>query len=278
MITLAGVTALSFDALLVRLAEASVWTVAFWRGGFMAISLSAWLILRHRRHTPAAFRLPGWPAWISSVLFAATGFLFVASVSLTDVANTVVILCLSPLAAGVFTSLFLHERVGWHTWVSVFAAIAGVVLVFRGSLGSGHVAGDLPALAGAVVVGANHTLLRRHREVARIPVVCWSGLFLALLVWLPARPWDLGMNSWLALGTMGLVQMPTALVLTALGTQYLPAPQVTLFLLLEVVLAPLWVWMLMGEQPAAWTFVGGGIVGGVLILHSWWDMRTEDRH
>lgn len=264
----AGVFVLSFDALLVRMAAADAWDVVFWRAWFICLSLAVVQLLRRRPWLP-----PGRNArrvgLAAAVLLGIDMALFVLSVSHTRVANTVVILAASPLFAGIFTWLFLGERVRPRTWAAIAVAAAGIGAVFGGSMDLGLWRGDLLALLLALFMGAVLTLLRAQPALERIPLVCLSGLIGGLLAWPLADPLSLGAPSYAVLALMGLVQMPLALVLIATATRYLPAPEVSLFMLIESVLGPLWVWALLGEDPPPATFLGGLAVLGAVAVHSW---------
>ena len=149
----AGVLVLSFDAVLIRLAHTDGWTVAFWRGAFMFVSLGGLLAVRGGwGATFASIRAGGTLALISIIGFGTTSLLFVLSIMLTKAANTVVIVSAAPLFAALFTRVFLSEVVDLRTWLAILASVAGVVAVFYGSLGGGSLAGDLCALATARMV------------------------------------------------------------------------------------------------------------------------------
>ncbi|MDX1656693.1 MAG: DMT family transporter [Candidatus Competibacteraceae bacterium] len=267
-ITALGVVLLSFDAVLVRLAGSDGLSVSFWRGVFIALSLGGWVLLFGRHRLLTTYRA-GWPALLATVLFGVTGLLFVLSVMHTRAANTVVIVSAAPLFAALFTWLVLREPVRLRTWLAIGVAFLGVILVFYGSLGAGGLWGDIAALATAAVLGANLTLLRRYPDLARVPLVAVSGVVMALLALPGAEPWSLSAQGYLAVAVMGLAQMPAAMVLMAVGTRYLPAPEVGLFLLVEAVLGPLWVWLAVGEEPPEATFLGGGLILATLAVHSW---------
>lgn len=269
-----GVVVLSFDSLLVRLADTGAWNVVFWRGALIAASMGTVAMLRGRR---GDLRLWGAGAALCAVLFGVDSALFVLSVMHTKVANTVVILSASPLFAALFSWLILRERARLRTWGAIAAAISGVVIVFAGATGPGQLSGDGYALGAAVLAGANLNLLRRNAEFDRIPLVAASGL-VTLVIALPfAHPLHLAARSYAALGAMGLVQMPLAMVLIAVSTRYLPAPEVSLFLLLETVLAPVWIWLAVGERPPSLTFAGGALVLGAITAHSWVSLREQGR-
>lgn len=74
---------------------------------------------------------------------------------------------------------------------------------------------------------------------------------------------------------MGLVQIPLAAVLLMNATRYLSSPEVSLFLLIETVLAPLWVWGVLGEQPPGNTLLGGLFVIGAIAVHSLLALREH---
>ncbi len=272
LLAVVGVFVLSLDSLLIRLADAGSWNVVFWRGLLIAVSLGALTFLRRGS---AVRRSWGPAAVLCAILFGADSALFVLSVMHTKVANTVVILSASPLFAALFAWLLLRERVRLRTWGAIGVAILGVLLVFAGSAGGGQVTGDAYALAAAVLAGANLNLLRRQPELDRIALVALSGL-VTLAIALPfAHPLALTLRSSLALGVMGLVQMPLAMVLIAVCTRYLPAPEISLFLLLESVLAPIWIWLAVGERPPPLTFVGGGLLLAAIAVHSWLGPREH---
>ena len=270
-----GVLVVSFDALLVRLAEASSGDIVFLRGLFIAISLTFMLRLLRGRWTWTALREGGRPAWTMTVTMGLTQILFVVAVMHTLAANVVVILTAAPLFAAVLSGIFLGEWVRMRTWVAMALCIAGIVLVFGGSVSLGNWVGDAVALLCALIVAINFTQLRRAPQVSRLALVSGGGLF-ACLASIPfAAPFELSGQTLLVVGVMGLIQMPLALVLMTEATRHLPSAEVSLFLVLEAIFGSFWVWLVLGEEPPGWTLIGGGIVIGTLVGHSWLALRRE---
>ncbi|MCC5856541.1 MAG: DMT family transporter [Ectothiorhodospiraceae bacterium] len=276
MLAALGTTVLSFDALLVRLAVAGPWDVIFWRGLFMALSLTLALRLLRRRWTWQELTSGGWPAGISAVGFALTLMLFVLAVLNTRVANVVVILAAAPLFAALLSGVFLREWVPVRTWLAMAVCIGGILIVFAGSLGFGGWLGDLYALLAAFTVGANLTLLRRSAGVDRLAVVAGGGLIACLVAAGFSAPLQVPGMSLFWLAVMGLVQMPLALALMGEATRYLPSAEVSLFLLVETVLGTWWVWLLLGEEPPPATLLGGGLILLTLTVHAW--LSLQRRH
>jgi drug/metabolite transporter (DMT)-like permease len=270
-----GVTVVSFDALLVRLAEASSPEIVFLRGLFIAISLTFMLRVLRGRWTWTALREGGRPAWTMMVTMGLTQLLFVIAVMHTLATNVVIILTAAPLFAAVLSGIFLGEWVRMRTWVAMGLCIAGIVLVFGGSVSLGNWVGDAVALLCALIVAGNFTQLRRAPQVSRLAVVSGGGLF-ACLVALPfAAPLEFSGQTLAVVAVMGLLQMPLALVLMTEATRHLPSAEVSLFLVLEAIFGSFWVWLVLGEEPTGATLIGGGIVIGTLVGHSWVALRRE---
>lgn len=272
-----GVLVLSFDAVLVRLAATSGWNVVFWRGWLIFASLAIYLVARRQ-----PLRLPDTRnQWIAAgavtLLYGIDTSLFVFSVSLTRVANTVVLLSSSPFFAALFSRIFLGERIPLRTWMAIAAAMSGVLVVFGGSLELGTSVGDALALLLAIFVGVTMTVLRSVPSLPRTPLVCGAGAVAGLLAWPLAEPLGLAAVSYGWLALMGLLQMPLASVLLMTATRYLPAAEVSLFLLIETVLGPLWVWLVIAEQPPGLTVIGGAVILGAIAIHSWLQLREGRR-
>lgn len=277
LLALAGVTSLSFDALLVRLALADSAVVIFWRGLLMAVALTLVLRIWRGRWSWQAVRESGAPGWFTSIGFGLSLILFVLAIMNTRAANVVVILTAAPLFAALFSGIFLREWVPARTWVAMALCGVGIALVFGGSVGFGGWLGDLFALCAAMVTGGNLTILRRSPRVDRMAAVAGGGLFASLVALPFADPLAVPLAGVLALAVMGLVQMPLALGLLGEATRYLPSAEVSLFLLVETVLGTFWVWAILGEEPPGMTLLGGGLLLTTLAVHSWVGLRHQRR-
>ncbi|MFP4672800.1 MAG: DMT family transporter, partial [Desulfohalobiaceae bacterium] len=266
-IALVGVFVLSFDALLIRIAGAGSWDILFWRGLLMGLALGGISSWHSRRFFLNTLRIQGGAAFASGTMFGLSGAGFVLSIMHTHVANTVLIFSTAPLFAALFTWIFLRERIGVATWLAILAVMLGVGLVFKGSLQAANISGDLFALAAAMTVGGNFTLLRRNPDLDRAPLVAWGGFISAAVALFWSSPLSLPVQSYLVFALMGLLQMPLALLLLAVATRMLTAPEVSMVLLLEAVLGPFWVWLILGETPPEATWLGGTIILGTLGLY-----------
>lgn len=272
-----GVLILSFDALLIRLAEVSAANVAFWRGVFIALAVTIVLRALRGRWPWAVLHEGGRLTLVLIGLMGLMQVLFVLAIMNTRVANVVVILTVSPLFAALFSGLFLHEWILRRTWVAIVLSILGIGIVFGGAIGTGSWFGDSLALLGAVVVGINFTLLRRLPGVNRLALIAGGGLVTCLLALPLGAPTSIPAVALGVLAVMGLVQMPLALVMMTEATRFLPSAEVTLFFTLEAIFGSFWVWLVLAEEPPPATLVGGTLVVATLIVHSWIGIRNERR-
>jgi drug/metabolite transporter (DMT)-like permease len=205
---------------------------------------------------------------MTGVFFAASTISFVMSIRLTTAANTLVIVASTPLFAAIFTRIFLSEKVPRRTWIAVVAGFSGIVVIFSGSLSAGSVTGDLLALVTASLMAANFVIIRRYKEVSMIPAVVLSGVLTTLFAAFTAEPLSVGASDILLLSIMGSVVMPIPLALMTVAPKLIPAAEVSLIMLLETFLGPLWVWLFIGQKPVGETVVGGGLLVVTLIAHA----------
>jgi len=269
---------LSPDALLISLISVDPWTLVFWRGLLTSCTLAAALVLSHGKRVFQEGLRVGPAGIMTGVFFAASTISFVMSIRLTTAANTLVIVASTPLFAAIFTRIFLSEKVPRRTWIAVVAGFSGIVVIFSGSLSAGSVTGDLLALATASFMAANFVIIRRYKEVSMIPAVVLSGVLTTMFAAFTAEPLSVGASDMLLLSVMGTVVMPIPLALMTVAPKLIPAAEVSLIMLLETFLGPLWVWLFIGQRPAGETVVGGGLLVLTLIVHAlvgWRDPGME---
>ena len=268
LIALVGVVWLSPDALLVRLVGADPWTTAFWRCVLIALTFGAFVVATRGRATLAAFRGIGATGLLMALFFGGGNILFAMSVKHTNIANTLVILCGTPLIAALFSRFFLGERIRPTTWVAVGTVVTGVATILYDSLGAGNLTGDLLAVCASITFAGNLTVQRVHGEADRFaPLVLGTTVAAAALLPL-ASPGavtaaDMG---WLFLN--GVVVMPIAFGLILKAPSYLPAPEVALVMLLEPLLGPIWGWLAVGETASPEVLFAGAVIATAVAGHT----------
>lgn len=266
--TMLGVLILTPDSLLIRLISTDPWTLLFWRGLLQCLTIVGFYIVRYRGGALAEFRSIGRTGLVIALLFAGSNILFVVSIRLTLVANTLIIVSAAPLLGALFSRIFLRESIRLRTWIAAILGMAGIMVLFAGTFGGSSFSGDLCALGSACFLAGTFVVIRGAREVNMVPSVALTGLFTALVVLPLSAPLSIGLRDAGLLLIIGAFVSPVSFGFLTLGPRYLPAPEVSLIMLLETVFGPVWVWMVLGEVPPAGTLVGGAIVVGTLVMHS----------
>jgi drug/metabolite transporter (DMT)-like permease len=274
ILTVTAVLVLSPDALLVRLIDTDPLTLIFWRGALSALAILFFLGCLWGRSTWLNLLRIGRPGLLSSGIAAIGTILFVYALRTTSVANTLVIMAATPLFSALLSRLFLGERVARRTWLAIGVGLGGILLLFAGNLGQGTLAGDLCALTAAGCWAGNLVLLRHARSVNMTPAVALGGALAALLALaLGARPLAVAPADFGLLLLLGGLVLPLSFALITLGPRHLPAAEVSLILLLETFLGPLWVWWVLGEVPNLPTIIAGALILGTILLHSLASLR-----
>ncbi|HEV2147932.1 MAG TPA: DMT family transporter [Longimicrobiaceae bacterium] len=277
LVLLVSVLAISWAAPLVRFAEAPSLAVAFWRLALSVVLIAG--VLTARGEWGALRRLSRrdlGTAALAGVFLAGHFATWIASIGLTSVAASVVLVSTAPIFVAVLSALFLRERPGRRQWAGIGVAVAGAAWIgwgdFRG--GADPLRGDLLALAGALLVAAYYVLGRRLR--ARIEIWPFVGVVygcaaLALLAALPLAGVPLGgypPADWAVFAGLAVGPMLVGHTGQNWALRYLPAYVVNLSLLGEPVGATLIAWLLPGiaETPPPAALVGGGLIlVGILL-------------
>ena len=278
VLTTLGMLIISPDALLIRLVGMDVMSTAVWRGLLQAIGLGLLLVLFYRGRTLAAFRAVGWFGIGIALVIAAAQFAFLGGIIHTSVANALVIMASTPFHAAIISRVLLGEAIPLRTWLAIAAGMVGIVVIVWDGIGRGSWAGDVIALAAAMLLAFEFTLLRSRRQINMIPATTIGALLssvIAVAIAGGAEMPDAQQTLWLAV--MGLLVLAPATALMTLGPRYLAAPEVALILLLETVLGPVWVWLVIHEAPSPWALMGGAIVVMTLFVHALAGLRAERR-
>jgi drug/metabolite transporter (DMT)-like permease len=281
LMSLIGVLALSPDVLLIRCVDVDPWTIVFWRSFFTAVATMMIVTVATRRRKAALrteFTTIGRPGFFVATFAAATNLLFVVSVTHTAAANTVVIFSATPLFAAGLSSVFLKDRVPLETWGTALVAAAAIAVVFSGGLaGTGGQGGNFAALACAVLAASNLTISRKHRTRIMLPAFVGSGLISAGVVAAFAPIGSMAASDALLLAIDGVLVLPVGIGLMMVAPRHIPSPDVALIYLLETVLAPFWVWLVLGEVPPKATIFGGLVLLSTLIAHVWYQSVSARR-
>lgn len=267
LITMLGVLMVVPDSLFVRLIDAEPLVIAFWRAVTSGTAVLVGVLFWMGPGAVSASLRTGWHGAVYILVMAASGILFVVAVSLTSVANVVVILATMPVFAAIFSRIFLGEPIRKRMVLTMLVVLAGLAIVAYGS-GKNETAsrsGDGVALILTISFAAALTAVRRVRDVPMVPAVPVAFLASAIVLWPFVEPMSIGRDQvWLVL--LHGVFITGSSVGLALGPRYITSAEVALLILLETVLAPLLAWAVVGEVPGFWALMGGAVVVAALAV------------
>jgi drug/metabolite transporter (DMT)-like permease len=275
-ITALGGMLFTLDVPLLRLAAADYWTMIFARGLCMGLAVAIWWLL-YRRYT--ATRIPlinGWPGALVAATNTLANIMFIAAVTKTTAANLVFILALNPVFCTIIAGLFLREALPWAVWSCIALAMLGVGIIGWDGFSTGTYVGDCLAVGVALCTATGLTVVRiSGRNV--VPSLAVGSLISAAVAYglIAGNASALTMQGWGWIALNGLVVIPLASGLIALGPKYIPAPEVAMFFLLDTVFTPVWIWLIFGELPTERACIGGLIIMASLLTLGVWRIRTS---
>ncbi|MEE9315104.1 MAG: DMT family transporter [Rhizobiaceae bacterium] len=266
-----GGFALSFDIPLIRLAGSDPYMVMGVRGFALLIVLYFYgRYFADRSAMPKDLLADKYFITVGA-LSGLNNIFFVMAVFNTSTANVVFILAFNAMLAALLSWPLTGERPSVATWGAIVATLVGVGIIVSEGLGTGNLLGDTMALGCAILLALSLTITRRSgKDMSLAPGYggLVSGAFaLPMILFVSPMP---EAPMWLLLDAFVLV--PIAGICLWLAPRFIPAPQVSLFYLLETVLAPLWVWYVFNEVPSTNVFIGGSIVIGAITAHGLWEL------
>ncbi len=259
----------SIAGIVLRLVEeADGWQVLFYRSAALVVTLVPFIAWRYGAGAGAAFRAIGRRGLVAAVCLASAFSLFILALLETTVANVVFTVGLSPLFAALFAWVVLREALTRSTFVAIGACVAGLALMVGDGLVSGTILGNGLALGACLSYSAALVAMRKAQSVDMIPAVCLAGLLAAVVAAL-AAPSGLavsGRDFGLA-ASLGVVQLGFQYMLLTFAIRHVPAAEVALIGRASLVLAPIWVWLGVGEVPSALTLAGGAAIFLAITSH-----------
>jgi drug/metabolite transporter (DMT)-like permease len=244
------------------------WEINCWRGLSMSLALVAWLTATYGvRGTIEKFRVIPLPAMVACAGFFALGStLYVTSLTLTSTANVSAIGAISPLFAATMAPLVTRERASLLTWAAAVMALGGVAVIVHDGLTSGRYIGDLLAVLVALSFAGQTMALRRYRNLELMPAMAAGGFVVFVLAALFGGGLSVPAHEIAVLSLMGPVQLAIPILLYARGARSVPGVTLTIIVMLDVVLNPLWTWIGVGEVPSAESLIGSAIIIGAVAL------------
>jgi DME family drug/metabolite transporter len=244
--------------------DAVVWQILLNRSISMSLFLYVVIWVRSGESPFVQIRRIGFPSVIAGLSLVAAYSGGIYSIQNTSVANAMLLFATAPFMAAVLGWIILGERVRVATWVAIAVAIGGIAIMVADKSGSVVLKGSLAALGSAFGFAVFTVALRWGRTGEMLPSVFLSGLVAAVITFGICQFSGLSVmlslqDSAISMG-MGVFQVGAGLILYTLGSRSLPAAELALLSLAEVLLGPLWVWLFLGETASFNTLIGGAVL------------------
>ncbi len=260
----AGVLWSSIGLVVRQIDEAGAASVMFWRSAGLLPALWAFLHWRTGGRVLAGLRAVGLPGFVGALGLVAAYAGAIYALQATTVANAVFLYSAAPFLAALLGWAALGERVAATTWVAMALAGAGIFVMIGGGFGGGRMDGNIAALISAAGFAVFSVSLRWGHVEDSLPTVLLGGVLSMIAAFglaailgqtVAASARDIGISM-----ALGAVVLTAGMALYTFGSKALPTAELTLISSIENILAPIWVWLLLGETASQSTLLGGAMV------------------
>ena len=279
LLVIASSVANSGSGLIVRsMDSADGWQIIFYRSCFLAVALCVVFGVQSGWRVRAAIReLRPW-ALLGSVAIATVNTCFILSLTYTTVANTMFSLSAAPFFTALLGWMVLGERVERSVWIAMGVALVGMGVMLWDGLGAGTLLGNALALMAAFSFGTFVVVLRKGRGVNMLPVAILGTVLGGLNAgfmsgWALSIPWhDVAL-----LFLWGTLLSGAVHTIFTWSSRHVPGAELTLLILIEFILAPVWVWLAIDERASLATLVGGALVMASVASRALGSFRKQAR-
>jgi len=237
------------------------------RALFAVLGLFGFVALSERRGVWRAFRSIGWAELAVAVLTALASASFIVALNHTTVANVLFMQAAAPIFAALIAWIGLREAVSGRTAVAMVVALAGVGVMVGGP-GGVHGIGLALSVLMTICFALSVVITRHRRDISMGPAVCLSQVMVLAVTAPFANPGSIDSRDLALMVALGIGQSGLGLAFLTIGARLIPAAEVALITLLEVVLGPLWVWWALSERPGTSTLIGGTVVVAAVVLQA----------
>ena len=256
------------DSLLIRLSNIETWGMLFYRGAIPFVVVLIGTILFYKKNFIKALLGVGYPGIFYIFSFAICNITFLISIQNTNVANTLVMIALAPMLSAILGAIFLKETPDKKTWIAIIVTFASCIYIFYDSLKLGNFYGDFFGFVTAFGLACNANLARYAKNRDLVPSAVVGKLCVALFAFFFVKNFELIGNDIIYVPLMCVVCVAIPFVLVTIAPRFITAAEVNLFFLLETILGPIWVWLVIKEQPSLETILGGSVIILTIAIHS----------
>ncbi len=263
------------DSLFIRLSNVETWSLVFYRGIIPFVLVFIGMLLIYRLKFFNLLRSNGYYGFAYVLTFSVTNIAFVVSIQNTNVANTLIMIATAPMLSAILGSFFLKENPDKKTWVAIFITFFAALYIFYDSIKLGNFFGDILGFVAAMGLAVGAVIIRSAKKLNLVPSAVIGKLIIALFAMLFVKDYSLNYNDIYIVPLMCVMCVAIPFVLVTIAPRFITAAEVNLFFLLETIIGPIWVWLIIKEQPTPETIVGGAIIVLTIATHSFLKLKKS---
>ena len=275
LIAFFGILVLTPEGILVKLANSDSFTILFWRGLFLTLSILIILLISYRSNALNQIKGIGKEGLLIGCLTGFGGTTFILAIHYTTLAKTLVIISASPLMVALVSFILLGERPRLFTWLAMLIVFSGIYIVMSGDTSGLNLKGSLFALASVTSGGFSFTLLRKYKEVNMVPAMAINGLFITFVGLFFADSLSLSSQAMTYI-VISSVLVAISFSLITIAPRYIPAPEVAIFFPMGTVIGTVLAWLILKEELSNNAVFGGVVVILTLFIHSIYSARQSN--
>ena len=261
------------DSLFIRLSNVDTWGLVFYRGIIPFFSVLTGMLIIYKSNFFKMLFTSGHHGLIYIITFSITNITFVVSIQNTNVANTLVMIAMAPMLSAVLGAIFLKEIPERKTWGAILITFFAAVYIFYDSLQLGNIYGDILGLITALGLAVGAVTIRSAKKKNLVPAAVVGKMFVALFAMFFIESYALVEQDLIIVPLMCIMCVAIPFVLVTIAPRFIPAAEVNLFFLLETIIGPIWVWMVINEQPSIETIQGGLVIILTIAIHSFLKLK-----
>ena len=265
------------DSLLIRVSNIETWGMLFYRGAIPFFIVLIGLLLFYRQNFINAFLKVGIVGIFYAISFSICNITFIVSIQNTNVANTLIMIALAPMLSAILGAVFLKEMPSKGTWIAIFITFLAALFIFYDSLQVGNLFGNIMGFVTAAGLAVNAVLIRYAKDRDLLPSAVMGKLGVAVFAFFFVENFNLNGTDQIYIPLMCIICVALPFVLVTIAPRFIPAEEVNLFFLLETIIGPIWVWLVVKEQPTLETIIGGAVIIITLGIHSFIKLRETEK-
>ena len=261
------------DSLFIRLSNVETWGLVFYRGIIPFFTVFFGMLLIYKLNFFKILLNSGYHGLIYVGTFSLTNITFVVSIQNTNVANTLVMIATAPMMSAILGAIFLKEPPDKKTLVSIIITFLAIIYIFFDSLKLGNFYGDILGFVTALGLAVGAVTIRSAKSKNLVPAAVVGKLIVAAFALLFIESFLLVDKDLIIIPLMCILCVAIPFVLVTIAPRFIPAAEVNLFFLLETIIGPIWVWLIIKEQPSIETLQGGIIIIATIAIHSFLKLK-----